>query len=335
MLILASWPARSSDRAAQLGFGAALVLALFAGLRADSTDYQEYVVLYDLMQDADDVAWPFRLLIGKDPLFGGLMLVLVQWGAHVQWLFLTAATLSMGLKWRAFQTCFGQSALPLLVCLSTYYFLHDLTQIRAGIAIALCMVALVSMARGQQSHALMLMVIACGFHLSAAMLIPLSMAAARPGRQGHWLVTLLTLTYIAGAHAALALLADFDERASAQLDLTGTSLVPLLLNGSRLAVLIWLTRRTLPAWPEVAPLLQMCLRLSCAGLALQIGFRDISSALAFRSFELLDAFSVFILAAALLRGGKLTATVAVGMCLMALTLAIHGELLPDYAVGSF
>ena len=113
----------------------ALLLFAFAGARGASTDYDQYVAMYDLMRSAGDVAWPVRLLIGKDPLFGAIILGVVTAGLGAQWLFTCAAALSVGVKWAVFERTFGNAAAALLATLFGYYFLHDFTQIRSGIAI--------------------------------------------------------------------------------------------------------------------------------------------------------------------------------------------------------
>jgi hypothetical protein len=309
-------------------------LVAFAGLRGNSTDYQEYVLLFDLMQQASDFDWSTRIFIGKDPLFGALMLSIIDLGANVQWLFLIAALGSVGLKLYAFNRALGRTAVPLLVSLCTYFFLHDYTQVRAAIAIALCFVSLIALCEGRFWQSLAFWLLAVGFHASAALFLPLAILAQLRGRRAHLALTIAVALIFATARFAFSELATVDERTAFQLDQTGTSLTPLLINGTRLIALIWLYRSTSSYWKRQRKLMRSCMLLCVVAVGLQIGLRDVSTALAFRMFELFDALSVFILSGSLIRGTVAGRVVSILLLAQQLALNIYAGLLTPYSIGA-
>jgi hypothetical protein len=70
-------------------------------------------------------------------------------------------------------------------------------------------------------------------------------------------------------------------------------------------------------------------------LTLLFGLSSVTSALAFRSYELFDAFSVFIVGAALSRGRPVARAAAVLMCAQSLAAMINGGLMVSYTLATF
>lgn len=167
-----------------LGAALAVALALFAGLRAWSVDYDDYLLLLGLMEQAQDIDLPWRWFVGKDPLYG----VLLWWSAVAQWplqrLFFVSALLSLGVKWLAFQHLHLNVPDALLVTLLAYFFLHEFTQVGVGIAVGWAFWALAELLRRRWALGLLLMAIAAGFHASALLLLPFLLLLA--GGAGVW-----------------------------------------------------------------------------------------------------------------------------------------------------
>ncbi|HRC39106.1 MAG TPA: EpsG family protein, partial [Rubrivivax sp.] len=152
----------------------AATLVVFAGMRADSVDYAGYQEMFDWMVELD-LDYPERLFFAKDVLFGVLMDALQRAGGNLQALFLAAALLSVGLKQLAFARAFGgNTAVPWLVTLCLSFFLHDFTQIRTAIALALCFLALQHLVAGRVKRWFWLTLAAAGFHLSAIFFLPVA-----------------------------------------------------------------------------------------------------------------------------------------------------------------
>ena len=311
----------------------ALVLFAFAALRSDSTDYEQYVAMYDLMRATNNVAWPLRLLIGKDPMFGGVILGVVTLGLSAQWLFVSAAALSVGVKWAAFGRAFGNAAAALLVTLFGYYFLHDFTQIRSAIAIPFCFIALQDACSGRPWRAALWTAFGATFHASAILCLPMIWLTTLDGRRAYLATLVFVVLAIAFARITYSHVADFDDRTAMQADKTGTSLTPLVVATLRMFVLLGIHRAIRERWPAMARVLRACMILCLAAVPFLFGLRGLSSTMAFRFYELLDAFSVFILAAALIRGPILARLAALALCIASIIVHVHNGLLGDYVLA--
>lgn len=318
------------------GFILAIVLMAFAGLRGDSTDYEQYEVIFGLMKDAGDVDWWLRILIGKDPLFGSLMLLVITAGLSSQWLFVSAAVLGIGTKWAAFNRAYGAATAPLLATLFGYYFLHDFTQIRAGIALGFCFVSLVLKCEGGHNRAAFVWgLLAVGFHASAALYLMLMWVVTLQPRRA-WIFSLMIVALLLlGARAESALVSSFDDRTDPTLDTTGSSITPLLIAGVRLAILVWIWYDLRKRSEDNARLLQASIILCAVAVPMLIVLRGLSAIMAFRFYELLDAFSVFLLGASLARGSTASRLVSLALCVASILVHMHNDLIPAYVFGTF
>lgn len=319
------------------GWLAASILALLAGLRGDSVDYDEYVLLMQLMVKAEDfIDLPARLFVGKDPLFGALMALVIGFDWSTSMLFAIAAVLGVGLKVIAFERSFGQAAVPLFASLSLYYFLHDFTQVRVAIALGWCYWGFVEIYRQRPARALLLTLVGAGFHASAAMLLPFVPLLRLRGwkRPAHALVA--TAALIAIVPWAVAALGDFGNRGETQGSQAPAGWVPLAIAGFKLAALTFLVLDLRGRGQQrLSALLEGALLLCAVGVALMFGFHGTTAALAFRSYELFDAFSVFIVAAALSYGTWLSRAAAVLLCALAVAVFAQAGLLVPYSVTTF
>ena len=87
-------------------------------------------------------------------------------------IFLLYATLGVSLKFIAFRKLSPIIFLPILFYLSNYYLLHDLTQIRAGVASGFFIISIYYFDKDKRI-ALLLILCALFFHYSSAALLPL------------------------------------------------------------------------------------------------------------------------------------------------------------------
>ncbi len=107
-----------------------------------------------------------------------------------------------------------------LIYAFTFYLLHEFTQIRAGVAIAFIFLAMYALVAGNRTHFALLVVLAAGFHSSAAMALLLLLPYR--GSRASWVDWgLLVITGISMALATLGIpvgvvffdvLAKFDPR---------------------------------------------------------------------------------------------------------------------------
>jgi hypothetical protein len=320
----------------QVGWLLALLLAVFAGLRATSMDFEEYEVLWNLMLELD-VEYPARLLLGKDILFGTVMDGLQRSGAGLQVLMLTAALMSLMLKQLTFSRVLGGNTAPAWIAvLCTTFFLHEFTQIRIAIALSFCFLALLELLDGRRLSWLALTLVAGGFHASALLFIPLS--AMLPLR-GVWDTTVWLLSVFTTIFFAIAVFQgaqDVDSRIAMHAGEVGTNLTAIIVGLAKLLCLA-LIASTLGATgrnPKTLQLVKCCLLLAACGLLMLIAFRHASAALAFRLYEFCDAFSVLVLAVSLASGAALSRLLAVIYCIFGLILQAQvGLLATPYALA--
>ncbi len=319
-----------------LGLVVAVVMMLLAGLRGDSVDHNQYEFLFELMQIGEDIPLPARLFLGKDLLFGGLMAVVIAAGGSVAMLFAASAVIGVGAKVIAFNRAFGQAAVPLLASLALYFFLHEFTQVRVGIALGFLYWALVEYSFDRPRRAAVIAVTGVLFHASAVMLLIYAPVLRMRGTPRLVAAVLTTLALVYAVPLALDSVGILGERGELDATGTGTSWLPVLLAFVKIALLSWMLPAVRQRSPlPLRPLLDHCLLLCWVAVAFILGFQTASSALAFRTYELFDAFSVFIVAAAFVNGPIGTRLAALALCAVALLVFNHAGLLVPYSLAKF
>ncbi|MBK7459510.1 MAG: EpsG family protein [Betaproteobacteria bacterium] len=300
-----------------VGAAMAATLVVFAGMRADSVDYAGYREMFDWMVELD-LDYPERLFFAKDVLFGVLMDALQRAGGNLQALFLAAALLSVGLKQLAFARAFGgNTAVPWLVTLCLSFFLHDFTQIRTAIALALCFLALQHLVAGRVKRWLWLTLAAAGFHLSAILFLPVAgVLLFAPRRRGMaWAV--MTGGLVLALMGLFQLVASIDLRLASHGEITGLNWTALAVATFKLALLtaIALTlRHGTQRLEAAARLVWPCVMFVATGVVLLFALHDMASALAFRLYEFFDAFSIFVIALGLMQRHAVPVLLSLGYC---------------------
>jgi len=316
-----------------MGAALATSLVLFAGLRADSVDYAGYQVMFELMAELG-VDYPERLLFGKDLLFGALMDVVQRLGGELQSMFLAAALLAIGIKQVAFARAFGgNTAAPWLVTLSLSFFLHEFTQIRTAIALALCFLALQHLVAGRVKPWLWLSLVATGFHLSALLFVPFaSLLLVSPRRRGAAWAAMIGLLVLA-LFGLSQVFAQIDPRLANHGEQTGLNAVTLAVATFKFALLsltaLWLHRQGARV-AAVGRLIWPSVLFVATGFVLLFVLRDVASALAFRLYEFFDAFSVFVIAAGLMQRRAVPVLLALVYCAFGVLLQWLPGLLTAY-----
>lgn len=146
-----------------------LILIVLAGTREvgidpDSINYESAYHNYYSAQKSADMDFSFLWL---SSLFSNFT-------NDVHIIFLFYATLAIILKFIAFRKLSGLWFLPIVVYLSYYYELHEMTQIRTGVLSGLFLLSIFYMAEGRKFTAFLLMIVLGGFfHISSLMLLPL------------------------------------------------------------------------------------------------------------------------------------------------------------------
>lgn len=312
-LLAGATPALRRPMAAAL----VVTLVVFAGLRADSVDYAGYQVMFELMAELG-LGYPERLFFGKDVLFGALMDVLQRMGGGLQSMFFVAALLAIGLKQVAFARAFGgDTVVPWLVTLCLSFFLHEFTQIRTAISLALCFLALQHLVEGRIKPWLWLSLVATGFHLSALLFVPFaSLLLVSPQRRGAAWAAMIGALLLASI-GLFQVIAQIDPRLANHGEQTGLNWTALAVAAFKLALLA-LTAHSLnwqsARMASTRRLIWPCVMFVATGVVLLFVVRDVASALAFRLYEFFDAFSVFVVAAGLMQRRAVPVLLALGYC---------------------
>lgn len=150
-----------------------LGLALFAGLRSPTSDadYLNYLEWFNAAASSVETPETFK----KDPVFSGLGIALRTPGGSLVPLMICAALLSFIAKMRllASREFEGLLGFALLFIVARFFLLHEFTQVRASLGIALASLALVYSVEGRRWKAFVAFLIASQVHLSVVALLPL------------------------------------------------------------------------------------------------------------------------------------------------------------------
>jgi hypothetical protein len=317
------------------GLAVALVLLAFAALRGYSTDYDGYVEIYDVMV-AIDIPYPERLYLAKDALFS-LMIDLILWlRGGPQYMFVLMALLAVLVKQRVYTLVFhGNTAAAWAVTLSLYFFLHEFTQSRVAIAIAMCFLATIAALQGRRLAWFLWTWVGIGFHLSALLFLPLSAVLLLPPERRTWgFVVVITGVCLVGI-SIFELLGTVDLRVAEYRELTGANRLALVVAAVKLGMLLLMARllQRAPVSRASQALVGPSVMFVTGGFILLLAFQIISSALAFRFYEFLDAFSVFIVTAALLQRRPVPVLMALSYCALGIMLQYLPELFTRYEIA--
>lgn len=139
------------------------------GMDNDAEAYEQYFLHYDTPVYEKVVEYSFRLAS--------------KWLYHifgdVHSIFLLYAFLGISIKFAALKKLTPLVFLALVIYMGNYFILHEFTQIRAGVASSIMLLAIKPLGDGRRWHALILMLIAIFFHYSSLLMIPLLLLTNR------------------------------------------------------------------------------------------------------------------------------------------------------------
>ncbi len=182
-----------------------LALTVIAGVRGPGVDrdYDVYSRLYERAQ-------PVRTYIENptaaptDIGFTLVMSVFRHWLQAPFYLFTTGiAALSVGLKIRAFRLLSANPPFAVLLYVATYFMLHEMTQIRAGLASGFLLMGLYWYTRGYRLRPVLLTILASTIHVSSLMFLVIFFL--KRDRTRHQIYLLLVLIAVGLGIASLPL----------------------------------------------------------------------------------------------------------------------------------
>ena len=169
------------------------VMVLIAGLREigldpDSENYEYSFHHYYQSSEMGMV----------EPSFTLISAILNVFTDNVHLLFLVYAFLGVTIKLYAFKKNLQCIFVPMMLYTSFYFVLHEMTQIRAGVVSALCLLAVYHIAKKEKRKALLLIIVGSFFHYSSLALLPTLVFGNKDfKRKGSILIALLIpLSYL-------------------------------------------------------------------------------------------------------------------------------------------
>ena len=169
------------------------VMVLIAGLREigldpDSENYEYSFQHYYQSSEMGMV----------EPSFTLISAILNVFTDNVHLLFLVYALLGVTIKLYAFKKNLQCIFVPLMLYISFYFVLHEMTQIRAGVVSALFLLAVYHIAKKEKRKALLLIIVGSFFHYSSLALLPTLMFGNKDfNRKENILISLLIpLSYL-------------------------------------------------------------------------------------------------------------------------------------------
>ena len=169
------------------------VMVLIAGLREigldpDSENYEYSFQHYYQSSEMGMV----------EPSFTLISAVLNVFTDNVHLLFLVYALLGVTIKLYAFKKNLQCIFVPLMLYISFYFVLHEMTQIRAGVVSALFLLAVYYIAKKEKRKALLLIIVGSFFHYSSLALLPTLMFGNKDfnRKENIMIALLIPLSYL-------------------------------------------------------------------------------------------------------------------------------------------
>ena len=149
-------------------WSAAVFLILIAGFRTIGLDRDSlnYVTYYQSANKID--------LLDKEPAFWIIKFVNdILFKGDIRTFFFIFATLGVSIKFFAIKKLSKKPWISVIAYISLYYILHEMTQIRAGVAAGIFLLAIPDIYNKNLKNYLLKTLIAVSFHYSAIIMLPL------------------------------------------------------------------------------------------------------------------------------------------------------------------
>lgn len=169
------------------------VMVLIAGLREIGLD-----------PDSENYEYSFQHYYQSfemgmvEPSFTLISAVLNVFTDNVHLLFLVYAFLGVTIKLYAFKKNLQCIFVPMMLYISFYFVLHEMTQIRAGVVSALFLLAVYHIAKKEKRKALLLIIVGSFFHYSSLALLPTLMFGNKDfnRKENIMIALLIPLSYL-------------------------------------------------------------------------------------------------------------------------------------------
>lgn len=196
-LMAVLWRDRLSTQALALVWLATSLLMVWL-IPIGSRDYPTY-----LRDFADFNESAFTEVVRQDPLYASAVWLFGHLGGSAEAFYMLLGVAGLWVKLTALQRLSGGSSMVVLLYVCSYFFLHDFTQLRAGLAIGIWMHALADL-RYSRGRYLLLTALASLIHLQAALgFLLFGVFMLSRSRAGVWLLSIGALVIVAAAATSI------------------------------------------------------------------------------------------------------------------------------------
>ena len=292
---------------AQILFLSGILLILFAGFRSDKVgaDYETYEMLYQSIQSSSDLFANPLQFFGNSKLEPSFLIISSFIKAHfndgIKVLIFLYAILGISLKIKAIQKTSDYKLLSLLIYFSSIFFLHDMNQIRAGVAIGFLLLSIPYIVEKNFKMFFFLLLIAVFFHYSAIIFGLFYFVNNKKLNQTFYiLILIIPIIFCLLKLDVINLLCKFEFgifsekiREYSELQKTAHSKINIFNFGILLQIVVSLffIKNAKKSKNKYAVILT---KISCFGVAFFYLFSS-APVIAFREFELLSCVQIFLI----------------------------------------
>lgn len=281
----------------------ATVLILFAGLFETGPDIEVYKEMFADVQASTGSNLFHSVSQGRDILYGLLLVVVAALGLGNSTVFLISAALSIGIKVAAFRYAFGSSILGLGLYFSSFYFLHDFTQIRLAIALAFCFLALLVLIKGKRFLYFLFCMLAVGFQ-AQTILFFIATVVLLTNLKYKYALVVLSIVMAGLLFSSVNFVLNLDmiaNRTGANNGLVGIRLTAITFIIVNAAIIATAYLGSIGGFKNLydQEIAQVSALLYCGGVLFFCITIASSDVLAWRVYEMFSSFGVFILITAL------------------------------------
>jgi hypothetical protein len=313
------------------------VLILFAGLRGSSLDFEQYQKMFESIQTSTDQNLLEQVLLGKDVLFGLMMVAISAVGLGNLSIFLISAILSVGLKVFAFREAFENSILGLSLYFYTFYFLHDFTQIRLAIALAFCFVSFVFLIKEKRLAYFLFSICAIGFHAQTALYVVATLPLLT-NMKGKYLYIFISIVIMGLSFSLIDFVLDFASfRPGVKIaasDISSNIILFVILNAFIVGTAYVSSMGNFKNLYD-DNIAKASFYLFLGGIFFLFLTLKSSEVLGMRTYEMFSAFGVFVIITSLRSTPKvLTIVACLSYFILNLALLFRSDLLLKYTINS-
>ena len=282
-------------------------LVFFSGLRSREvgSDYKTYEMLYKSVQEFSILFYTPSNFFNNYRLEPSFILISslakTYLGDGIKIVFFVYALLGVTLKIKAVKEISDYKLLSLLIYFSSVFFLHDMNQVRAGVAIGVLLLSIPSIVENNFKRFVSFLLIAIFFHYSSIIFLLFYFLNTKKINQIVWLFVLIVpIVMCLLKFDIISILSKFEfgvfsekVRAYSELQKTTHNRINIFNFGVLIQIVVSLFF-IVNAGKSKNRYVVILTKISCFGVAFFYLFSSVPI-LAFREFELLSCVQIFLI----------------------------------------